>query len=277
MEHMGDNNKFLISNFKFLKLLRVWLRISFLAAQSQLLTNWSGVLFIIGKIVRFIIFFIFLFSVLSGVKVLAGYSREQVILFFLIFNLIDIAAQFLFRGVYQFRSSIATGNFDLDLLKPMPSFFRPVFGWTDILDFITLMPLLIYIIYFATVNSLVGSFTYWLLFLFLFINALFISFSFHLIVCAVGVMTLEVDHLVWVYRDLTNMARFPTDMYPKVIQSLLTFTIPVIILITVPAKGLLGILSWQWIILSLIVGILSLVLSLNFWRYALKKYSSASS
>ena len=274
---MEDNNKFSIFNFKFSKLLKVWVRISLLAGQSQLLTNWSGFLFILGKLVRFAFFFIFLLTVLSGAKTLAGYSREQVIFFFLIFNLIEIIAQFLFRGVYLFRSSVVQGNFDLDLLKPWPSYFRPIFGWTDILDFLTLIPLIIYVIYFVTAYQLSAGVLSWFLFLLLLVCSLLISFAFHLVVCAVCVLTMEIDHLVWIYRDLTNMARVPTDIYPKAIQFLLTFTIPVILLMTVPAKALLGVLSWPWIAGSLTAGVFLLWLSLCFWRYALKNYTSASS
>jgi len=210
-----------------LKLIKVWLRISVLAAQSQLLTNWSGVLFIIGKIVRFAVFFVFLFSILSGVETLAGYNREQVITFFLIFNLIDILTQFLFRGVYLFRFSVVTGNFDLDLLKPWPSFFRPIFGWTDILDLVTLVLLIFYLVYFQTISHLQTGLVDIVLFVILLINSVLIAFAYHLLVCSICILTTEIDHLIWIYRDLSSMARFPTDIYPRVVQILLTFTLPV--------------------------------------------------
>lgn len=259
------------------KLLKVWVRISLLAAESQLLTNWSGLLFLIGKVVRFLLYFVFLFSVLTGAKNLAGLNPKQVIFFFLIFNFIDITVQFLFRGVYHFRPSVVSGNFDLDLLKPMPSFFRPVFGWTDILDFLTLIPLVLYIFRFSLINHLAAGFYSWIIFLFLLVNALIISFAIHLTVCAVCILTLEIDHLIWVYRDLTNMGRFPTDIYPKWIQGVLTFTIPVVIMVTVPVKSLLGIVSWQMPVLSFFIGALFLFASLKFWKFSLKRYTSASS
>ncbi|PIS14297.1 hypothetical protein COT64_03420 [Candidatus Shapirobacteria bacterium CG09_land_8_20_14_0_10_39_12] len=264
-------------NNKFLKLFKVWMKISFLAAESQLLTNWSGVLFLIGKIVRFFMYFIFLFSVLSGAKDLIGLSQNQVIFFFLIFNFIDITVQFLFRGVYHFRPLVVSGNFDLDLLKPIPSFFKPIFGWTDILDFITLVPLVLYIFHFSLVNHLAAGFFSWLLFLFLLINAILISFAIHLAVCAICILTLEIDHLIWVYRDLTNMGRFPTDIYPKWLQGILTFTIPVVVMVTVPTKSLLGIVSWPMLALSFLIGAFSLFASLKFWQFSLKRYTSASS
>lgn len=271
-----------MDNFQFLKfkrlikILKIWLIISSRAAQSQLLTNWSGILFILGKMVRFFLFFIFLFAVLSSAKNLASYTREQVILFFLVFNLVDITVQFLFRGVYQFRSLVVSGNYDLDLLKPLPSFFKPIFGWTDILDLITLLPLWIYFIYFGFTNHLF-QISQLLIFLVFFFNALILAFAFHLFVCAVCVLTTEIDHLIWIYRDLTNMARFPTDIYNKGIRYVLTFTIPVIILITVPAKVLLGLLFWRWAISAFLISGLFLGVSLKFWRYALSRYSSASS
>lgn len=259
------------------RLLKVWFLLSKIAAQSQLTTSVAGVLFIIGKIIRFLFFFVFLFAVLSNTKNLAGYSREQVVIFFLVFNLVDVSTQFLFRGVYHFRPLVVSGDYDLDLLKPLPSFFRPIFGWTDILDFMTLIPLLIYTVWFIIRHQLFSGVGNLIIFFLLFLNSLVLAFAFHLFVCAVCVLTTEIDHMVWVYRDLTNMARFPTDIYNKGIQSILTFTIPVVILITVPAKALMGLLSWPWIVISFIISGLVLWGTLLFWRYALKQYSSASS
>lgn len=259
------------------RLVKVWLRISFLAAESQLLTNFSGVLFLVGKFVKFSFFFLFFFNVLSEAGNLGIYSREQVILFFLVFNLVDIVTQFLFRGVYLFRFSVVNGAYDFDLLKPLPSYFRPVFGWTDTLDFITLIPLVTYLFYFVSSRGISSSPISWLLFLVLILNSLWIAFAFHLLICSVCILTLAIDHLVWIYRDLLGMARFPTDVYPRMVQSFLTFTIPVVVLITVPAKALMGILSWRWILLSLGVGVFSLWISFKFWHSALSRYSSASS
>jgi ABC-2 type transport system permease protein len=269
MEHMAAE--------KLLRLLRVWLRMSSMAAQAWLLNRWSGGLFILGKFARFLFFFIFLFTILSSAKNLAGYTREQVIFFFLVFNLIDIMAQCLFRGVYNFRPLVVSGNYDTDLLRPLPSFFRPVFGWIDIMDFLTLIPLWVYFLWFIFTNHLFGNLESIALFLLLLINSLVLAFAFHLFVCAVCVLTTEIDHMISVYRDLTNMARFPTDIYQKGVQFILTFTIPVVILITIPAKALLGLLSWQWIVFSFLITSLFLWASLRFWKYALRQYSSASS
>ena len=259
------------------RFVKVWLMVSSRAAQDQLLTSWSGLLFLLGKIVRFILFFIFLFSVLSAAGTLAGLSKEQVVLFFLVFNLIDISFQFLFRGVYHFRFRIVRGDFDLDLVKPLPSFFRPIFGWTDILDLVTLIPLGAYFIWHAFEHQLFLSFFHFISFLIFWLNSLVIGFSIHLLVVSVGILTMEIDHLVLVYRDIANMAQFPTDIYQRGVRYFLTFGVPVVVLVTVPAKAWLGLLSWPWVSFSLAIGVLFLWGSLRFWHFALRHYSSASS
>lgn len=262
---------------KFPRVLKVWWKVTQLAVQSQLLNVAATLLFLTGKAVRFVFYFVFLFQVLASSKSLASYGWKEIIVFFLIFNLVDIVSQALFRGVYHFRPLIVSGDYDLDLLKPLPSFFRPIFGMADIFDFITLFPLSILLAFFFFQNQLFSGVGNILLFFILLLNSLLIAFSFHLFVCAVCVLTTEIDHLVWVYRDLTGMARFSTDIYPRAIQTTLTLIIPVVVLMTVPAKALLGLLSWQWVVLSLIMGGISLWGSFKFWKYALVRYSSASS
>lgn len=262
---------------RIIHLTKIWFLMAKIAAQSQLVDSAGGTLFIIGKIVRFIFYFLFLFSVLSSSGRLAGYSREEVIWFFLVFNLVDISVQFLFRGVYVFRPLIVSGNYDLDLLKPLPSFFRPLFGWTDILDFITLVPLSAFIVWFIFHYQLVSNPWQIIAFLALFFAALILAFAFHLVVSAVCILTTEIDHLVWVYRDLTAMARFPTDIYRGTVRFVLTFVFPVVLLITFPAKALLGLLSPEKIVFAVGLSLFLAYLALKFWYWGLRRYTSASS
>ncbi len=259
------------------RLIRVWLMMAGRAAESQLLTTWAGALFLIGKLVRFLLFFVFLFVVASASKTIAGYSQEQVIVFYLVFNIVDITIQFLFRGVYQFRFLVVSGDYDLDLLRPLPSFFRPIFGWTDILDLITLLPLCGYFFWFIFNHRLAVGLWDLLLFLILMANSLVIGFSLHLLICSVCILTTKVDHLVWIYRDLTGMARFPTDIYQKGVQWFLTFVFPVIVMIAFPVKALIGHLDFLYFFLAFIMSLTMLWLSLQFWRFSLKRYTGASS
>lgn len=259
------------------KFIKIWLLTASRVAQIQLLTGWGSFLFLFGKLTRFFLFFIFIFSVLSKTGVLVGYSQKQVILFFLVFNLVDISVQAFFRGVYRFRRQIITGDYDLELLRPLPSFFRPIFGWTDILDIITLFPLWVYFFIFVLRNNLFANIESFVIFVLLFFNSLVLGFSFHLFICSICVLTTEIDHLVWVYRDITNMGRFPADIYSKGVQFFLTFFVPVVILFTIPTKALIGLLSFWGVFFAVLLTLLFFFASLKFWKCALKNYASASS
>ena len=248
-----------------------------MAAQQQLLTSWGGFLFIFGKLINIAIACFLIFSVVSSTDNLAGFNRDQVMVFFLVYSLVDHLSQFLFRGAYTFRWLVAGGGLDLELVKPLPSFFRAVFGWADVLDFITLWPLLGLVFYFFRRFSLVIGFLPFVSFLFLLINALLIAFAFHLLVCSVGVLTLEVDHLVWLWRDLFKLGRLPVDIYPPGLRFILTWIFPVAVLVSLPAKVILGLLN-PWLgLLLLPFGLFLAWVSLVFWRFSLRCYSSASS
>ncbi len=231
--------------------------------------------FLIGKILRFSFFFLFLFFLLQGTKTLAGYSSNQVIFFFLIFNVIDVLTQFLFREVYSFRTLIVNGDFDYVLLKPLSPLFRVLMGGADVIDFITIPPLVLVTIYFG---SLLNPNLYQIiLFFFIFLNGFIISTAFHIVGLSLGIITLEIDHTMMIYRDLTSLGRFPVDIYKQPLQTFLTYLIPVGIIYTLPAKSLMGLATPIGIFSAILVGILSLIISMKFWNYALTKYTSASS
>jgi len=260
----------------FKKYLKVWWLMVGGAIALAFNSRIGAGMFLTGKVARFLLFFYFLYLLVSHTQTLAGYQVNQIIFFFLTFNLIDVGAQCLFRGVYVFRSLVISGQFDFDLIKPIRPLFRALAGRIDILDFMTLVPLLVLTIWLlpsVSGGSLVNSVVYWLLV----VNGLVIALAFHVFALALGIVTLEIDHVVWIYRDLTSMGKIPVDVYKEPVRSLLTNIIPVGIMMTIPAKSLMGLTSAGIIVFSFGVGLVSVWLSLKYWRYALTKYSSASS
>lgn len=232
--------------------------------------------FILGKVIRFVFFFLLLVIIVQKTKALVGYTFNQVIFFFLTFNLIDITAQFLFREVYRFRPLIVSGDFDLVLVKPIHPLLRVLLGGADVLDLITLVPLIWLIFYFG---QGLGPFSLGMVLLYIALigNAFLIATAFHIAVLAFGILTTAVDHTIMIYRDLTSMGKIPIDFYNQFIRALLTFVIPVGLMMTAPAKALMGLVSWQTIVYAFFIGMLLFWASVRFWDWSLKHYSSASS
>jgi len=242
----------------------------------QMLAQRFGAIFLLtGKILKFTFFIAFIYFLLKGTKTLAGYNLNQTMFFFLTFNLVDVVSQFLFREVYRFRPLIVSGGFDLVLAKPISPLFRSLMGGADILDLFTIPPLvaLVYI-----VGSSLGPAPLEILYyLLLLVSGLLIATSFHIAVISLGIVTFEIDHTIMIYRDLTSLGRFPVDIFREPVRGFLTYLIPVGIMVTLPAKALMGLVRLPAVILAFIFASVLIFLSIKFWNFALTKYSSASS
>lgn len=260
------------------RLLKVWGKMTTFAMQTALANKLSVILFVSAKLIRFAIFFFTISLIIDRTSGVAGFSRDQVLLVFFCFTLIDAISQMLFREVYRFRPRIISGDFDLDLLKPLPSLFRPLLGGADPLDLITLIPFSIGFVYFLLHStSISNAWSSYVLFVLLILNAVLISASFHILVLALGILSTEVDHVIMVYRDIWSMGRFPTTIYSGGVHLLLQYIIPVAVMVTAPIEVLSGRLQPEKSMLFFCVGLAFFVCSLGVWRQALKRYTSAGS
>ncbi len=255
--------------------LRVWWMMSKNAFLAMLNHRIGVVVFTLGKVLRFAFFGAFIYFLLSKTNTLAGYNLHQTLFFFLTFNLIDAISQFLFREAYRFRPLIVSGSFDLILIKPINALFRSLMGGADILDLFTIPPLIFAVYY---VGSLLDpSASQVILYIILVANGLVIATAFHIAVLSLGIITLEIDHTIMIYRDLTNLGRLPVDIYTQPLKGILTYLVPVGIMITLPAKVMMGLVTPMGIVISFALGFLMIMLTLRFWKLALRQYTSASS
>lgn len=260
---------------KLKKYIKIWWKMSANSFSIVLGQRIALLAFLIGKIFRFIIFFGFLFFLLKGAGGLAGYSSDQIIFFFLTFNFIDVLIQFLYREVYRFRPMIIKGDFDLVLVKPISALFRSLMGGADIIDLITIPPLVILLFVYGirldpTFLGILGYFA-------LLMNGFLIATAFSISILALAIITLEIDHAIMIYRDITNLGKLPIDIYKEPLKSFLTYLFPVGIMMTIPAKTMMGLTSFGGVVISFLIGTISIVLAFRFWKFALKKYTSASS
>ena len=231
------------------------------------------VFFTLGKIFRFLFLFFMIYLIFSKTNLVKGYTLDQMIIFYLTFNIIDTLTQLLFREVYRFRPQIVSGSFDLTLLKPHHPFIKILIGGVDFLDLILLIPYIFLTIFFILKLPEIT----WLLttnYLLLIANSLILATAFHITVLALAIMTTEIDHTIMIYRDLTGLARFPMEIYREPIRGIFTFVIPVGIMMTFPSKALFGLLTPSLFLLAFFFSTLMLLISLKLWNSALKKYQS---
>lgn len=254
---------------------RVWLFLTKNSLIVMLSQRSVFLIFLTGKALRFVFFIAFLYFLVKGSGSLAGYNSTQAIFFFLTYMVVDTTSQFFFREVYRFRTYISTGDFDLILVKPMNSLFRVLLGGADAIDLVTLPFLYAATIYVGILLS--PAPLQIVVYFYLVTIGFLISLALHIVVIAFGIISMEVDHTIMIYRDLSAMGRFPTDIYKEPLRSFLTFVVPVTLMMTLPAKALFQNISAIWIILPAVVASIFLFTAFRFWNFALKRYTSASS
>jgi len=254
---------------------KIWLIMTGNSIQTILSSRLGILIFVFGKLFRIILYLLFVYFLFGNTKDIAGYDKNHALLFLLTYTFLGSVGQMLFREVYRFRPRVVSGDFDFDLTKPVNPLLRNMAGGFDLMDLIT-MPIILFLLVKVILTFNFGSVNL-IIYILLSLNGLLITGAIHILVLGFGIITTEVDHPVMVYRDIETMGRFPVDIYKEPLRQILTFVIPVGIMFTIPVKALLGITSVPWVIASFAVGFLTITLSLKFWSFAIKKYSSASS
>lgn len=267
-----------VNNMKrFKTYFNVWFILASNAVQETFVNRWSNSFFFFGKAVRLGMSLTVLLLVKQATKGFGSYTTDQMIVFFLTYQFIDLIAQIFYRGVYTFSNNVRSGEFDLYLSKPINPLFRALTGSPDINDVIFLIPnLIISAIVLSTLNITV-TFNSVLIFCVLLINSFLIVTALHILVLTIGVITTEVDGVIWMYRDLIRLGQFPISIYQEPLRFILFFIIPIGFMITIPAEVLLNTTPTYTILLTTIIGVGTFILSLKIWGWGLKLYSSASS
>lgn len=247
----------------------------------QLANQWSSLGWLGGKLTRLVFFIIFLLAIFNHVQSIAGYSLIQASLFFLTFNIVDIIAQLFLRGIYMIGRDIREGDMDFYLIQPVNPLFRSASNLVDFLDFLTLLPVLILtgLVLMRTCASLpageiIRNMTLYFL---LCLNGLVISFSLHVLIASLTVRTQQMENTIWLYRDMVSLGRFPVDVYSKPLQLILTFALPIGVMISFPTQALLGMLTVKKTVLAFSLSFGLLWLAMTAWRGALRHYCSVSS
>lgn len=256
---------------------RVWKMWSFNALQETFVNRGTNALFFLGKSIRLVMTLVVLLLIKQNITTFAGYTADQMIVFFLVYQFIESISQALFRGVYTFGRQVRNGEFDFDLLKPINPLFRALLGTPDINDVLFLLPSTAISIYILSTLDLNITLTSVLGFLVLMINSLVIAAALFIIVLSIAIFTTDIDGVIWMYRDLARLGQFPVSAYLELMRFALFFLVPIGMMITVPAELLLNIELSYSLVIVVAVAAAFLGFSLWLWNTALRNYTSASS
>jgi ABC-2 type transport system permease protein len=224
---------------------------------------------------------IFFFSIIFGqVDRIGDWTKWEVVL---LVGTHQIVAQlfqaFFFVNVANIPELVRTGKLDSLLVLPMDSQFAvssKQFSLDSVLN--ALLGGAVVIVSLSKLG-IMPSVSAILLYLIALGFGVAVHYSIMLSLAAVSFWIIRAQGLVYGYFNFLNIARYPDVIFPRLFRFVFGWIIPVVVVANIPARLLIKPLAQPgWLMLHLVVAAtIAFWLSRVFWRFALRRYSSASS
>lgn len=203
-----------------------------------------------------------------------GWTMYEVLLIQGIFLLArGIAFPCYFGIVWNTLDRVREGTFDLLLIKPKSTLFMAIVTAFDSEDLGKLFGgIALFSLSLKRISP--PGIWEWLQFLALFFISLVVLFGFALILAGIGIVWIGNYRVYEIFFSLINFGMYPTFIFSKGLQTVITSIIPLAILGFMPAAALLG-RPARGTLGSVVVSILFFLFGLWFWHEMQKKYTSA--
>ncbi|AFZ36241.1 protein of unknown function DUF990 [Stanieria cyanosphaera PCC 7437] len=205
-----------------------------------------------------------------------GWSWQEALIVLGVFTLLQgFSNTFLVPNLNRIVEQIEQGTLDFVLLKPISSQFwlstRMVSPW----GFPDLFFGVILIVYAGIQINL--NWQDYFISLIPILFGVIILYSLWFILGATSIWFVKIYNVTEVLRGLLEAGRYPMVAYPAIYRFFFTFIVPVAFLTTVPAEAMLGRSELTWFFGAGILAIILVIISIFFWQFALRYYTSASS
>jgi len=236
-------------------------------------------LWIVVELVWFGLQLSFVGVLFSQTETIGTWTLWQVVLLTGTSNFIQqIYQAFFLVNCTNLSELVRTGKMDFLLLLPVNTRFIVSMRQVDIPSFANAAFAACVMVYAAgrlhlqpTAGQLLG-------FAALCLIGLLVHYSLMFMLASVSFWTVRAQGIVWGYYNLFNIARMPDDAFRGVFKAVFTFALPVLLVSNVPVRVLadMWISPTSWLVLSGL-GVLWAFISEWFWRFSIRRYTSASS
>ncbi|MDD1413539.1 ABC transporter permease [Dolichospermum sp. ST_con] len=205
-----------------------------------------------------------------------GWSWEAALVVLGFFTLLQgFASTFLSPNLNQIVRHVREGTLDFVLLKPIRSQFWLSLHTLSPWGIPDLIVGLLIIVYAGTKLNL--GIDKYLLTIFPLACSVVILYSLWFILGATTIWFVKIYNVTEVLRGFLEAGRYPITSYPAAYRFFFTFVVPVTFLTTVPAQAMLGQIQFTWLLGAGFLAVILFFISTQFWRFALRFYTSASS
>ena len=209
---------------------------------------------------------------------IGGWSYHEAMLvtgLFVLFN--GFIDAFLEPNIRRIVEQVRDGTFDFVLTKPINSQFLATFRYVTlwkVADMLLGLGIVVYSIGHLNEFPSPGKV---FLFALLLLGAAVIVYSIWVLMVTTAFWFVKIENITELFMAVYETGRFPVSAYPAWIRGVLTFVLPVAFITTFPAAAILGRFNTGLLVWAIVLAVILFVISSQFWNYAVRHYSSASS
>ncbi len=190
----------------------------------------------------------------------------------------QIFQAFFLGNITALSENIRTGKLDFMLLLPVNTRFLISLRNVDLGGFVNAGSALAVMVFAAVKLNLAPSLWQIAGFLSLALVGVMMHYSLMLMLACISFWSVKAQGIVWGYYNLFNIARLPDEAFRGMFKTFFTFVVPMLLVSNVPVKLLANKLASPFeIVLLFAMGLLCFAASEWTWRFAVKRYTSASS
>lgn len=207
-----------------------------------------------------------------------GFDKNQMLLLIFQGGLMDSFFTMIFvPGLSRLPDLVNSGDLDFFLLKPINQRFIISFNDFDISQIKNIVVIICGIVYVISGMSLSISLPVLLIYLLLSLSGFIIIYSILFTLMSLSFWVIKMDIVMRIGSELISIGNKPVSIYPKVIQKILIYFIPIIVCFNFPVMYLIGNLSYEFVAFSFFVSIMMWGVSNFIYHLGVKRYASASS
>ena len=236
---------------------------------------WIGGLSELSWMLMYIIFINVMFL---HVKTINGWNKFEMLILTFQSGLIDgIFTFFVVPGLRRLPEMIRTGKLDYILIKPINIRFNISFARIDITQIKNIIICILGIFYYTYKLSISIPLTRVLIYIILTINGVIIIYFIMFILMTISFWIIKMDIIMGVGAELITLGNKPISIYPKIIQKLLIYLIPLFAIFNSPVIYLIKNFKVYHVFYSFLSIIILFYLSNFLFIKGLKKYESTGS
>ncbi len=221
--------------------------------------------------------------IFSKTNLVAGWDRESYLFFVgCHYALSGVIETFFLENCTGFAELVRTGDLDFYLLRPIDEQFLVTvrrIDWSTLPNILQGVGIMVYALLARGKPIAVEQV---IAFLVLFACGCAMAYSFLLMLSSLSVYMVRNQSLLEMWWLFTTLMRYPREIFrtttwSRPIGVFFTFVVPVLLVVSIPADAMLGLLKARFAALMVLATVVLLLVSRWFFRRALRAYRSASS